>query len=318
MDPTLCYLTILTTQNEPAGTYEIPYSRGAQLSTQCGFFRTLFQQYAKGAMQSGPTPTIQTPIPSPQTFDILLHWFYHHSMTAVHKALGDPASPRSTSQETFFGLVRNAAHLGVDGQAGAAFWDVLAAWVAGVWNRGLRDSVKWTWTIVPVALAARAAIAVGGGGIGGDMMSKWASGDHQVAERGVKEVRDVLALYRTAPMPPASTSSGSPGRSGGPVAASTSSVYDGDYDDDEDDAQTQFDPEEEDLGGFVMYEPGGSTSTLSDPNMQERLRAVKKKRRGLLRKFKDLMVKEENNIVATVVVVRDADGRIIDERVLRH
>ncbi|KAI8594153.1 hypothetical protein BDZ88DRAFT_503245 [Geranomyces variabilis] len=298
MDPTLCYLTVLTSQNAAAGTYEIPKSRATQLANQCGMFRSLFSQYI--AQPGSAPPTLQIPLPSAQTFDILLHWFYHHDTGAVHAAIAHAARDANSPTDVLFGIVRNAAHVAVDGPWGDALWDVLAAWCAQNWVRGglLRECAKWTWTVVPVTLAARSAIAVGGGGVGGDMMAKWASGDAAVAEKAVMEVKRVLALYR-APAP----------------AAAAPPAQRDFYDDaDDDDARTEFDPEEEDLGGFAVYTPSESTSSLNTLNSV----TAKKKRKGLLAKFKNLLIEEENVLVATVVVVRDANGRIVDEQVMRH
>ncbi|KAJ3162362.1 hypothetical protein HDU86_004842 [Geranomyces michiganensis] len=298
MNHTLCYLTVLTSQNAAAGTYEIQKSNATQLANQCGLFRSLFTQYLgqPGGSSTAP-PTLQIPLPSTQTFDILLHWLYHHDMGAVHAAIAHAARDANSQADVFFGIVRNAAHVAVDGPWGDALWDVLAAWCAQNWIRGggLRECAKWTWTVVPVTLAARSAIAVGGGGVGGDMMAKWASGDAEVAEKAVMEVKRVLALYR-APAP---------------AAAAPPAQMDFYNDEDEDDAETVFEPEEEDLGGFAVYTPSESMATLNNVT-------AKKKRKGLLAKFKNLMIQEENVLVATVVVVRDANGRIVDEQVLRH
>ncbi|KAI8913106.1 hypothetical protein DFJ77DRAFT_466806 [Powellomyces hirtus] len=303
MDPLICYLTVLTTQNAPAGTYTIQRSQAHQLASQAGLFRALFAQYAHTAPPSSP-PVLQTALPSAQTFDILLHWFYHHDMGAVHKAIATGVTGANSSADVFFGIVRNAVHVGVEGKWADALWDVLAAWCAANWVSGaaLRDCVKWTWTVVPVALAARAAIAVGGGGVGGDMMSKWASGDASVAERAVQEVRNVLEMYRAPPPPLPRQSHSEP-----------AGVPHYDYYDNDDDAATAVGDDEggEDLGGFAVFTPSESMSTLN--NVEAR-----KKRKGLLSKFKNMMIKEENKLVATVVIVRDAQGNIVDERVMRH
>ncbi|KAI8818980.1 uncharacterized protein EV422DRAFT_507794 [Fimicolochytrium jonesii] len=321
MDPLFCYLTVTTTQNQAVSTYQIPLSRAKQLSTQCGFFKALYDQHRPnfnpGAGQ--PVPTMQTALPSPNTFDVLLHWLYHRDMVAVHKALAaglGQGQGGGAAFEAFFGVVRNAAHLGIYDSAEDIFWDVMAAWAADKWLKGLRDCPKWTWTIIPIVLAARAAIAVGGGGVGGDMMAKWASGDQKVADRGLEEVKKVLALYRSGGSGGAASGGGQtarpPAQNGGrpPQQQQQQQSYD------DDDDVTVFGDEDdgEDLGGFMVYEPAPE---LMGPLADDR-RKKRKKRRGLLTKFKDLMVKEEQVLLATVVVVRDSKGRVVDEKVIRH
>lgn len=245
-DPLLCYLVVTDSQNASVGTYQIPQSKGSTLAKQSNFFNHMIKQHGLlGSGKSSQIPTVQMPLPAPNHFDPLLHWLYHHDPYILTKSL------KADSPNAFFGIVRNASQLAVTTASG--LWDALAAYVAEEWITSISNHPKWTWTIIPVELAARSAIAIGGGGVGGDMMAKWASGDPKIAEKGVEEVRKVLELYRA---------------------------------------------QEDDDMLIEEY--------VNDYDVKAE---KKKKKKGLLRRFADLMVKDEKRLVATVVVVRDANGK---------
>ncbi|KND03962.1 uncharacterized protein SPPG_01413 [Spizellomyces punctatus DAOM BR117] len=206
-------------------------------------------------------PTIQVQLPVPEQFDTLLHWLYHHDATVLNKSLEED------SPNAFFGLVRNAVQLAILPAAG--LWDALASHVAQQWPRVYRNHPKWTFTIIPVSLVARAAIAIGGGAPGGDLVGLWANGNVDVAKRGVEEVRRLLHAYR----------------------------------------------EPTDTDATIVAEESASAHSEPLPQQQEK---IKKEKKSLLKKFTALLVKEEDVHIATVVVVRDKNGEVVDEKVIMH
>ncbi|KAJ3184387.1 hypothetical protein HDU85_001692 [Gaertneriomyces sp. JEL0708] len=180
-EPVICYITV-----ESGSIYSFTASQLNTLAPQSTYFSSLVQQYPFSTLHPSQAPKVRLTLPAPASFDPILHWFYCHDTATLTKAIGADSS-------VLFGISRNAVQIGATITSG--IWDVLAWFVAKEWENVFQSHPKWTFRLVPVQLAARAAIAAGGGSVGSQIMADWSSEELEAAKAGVDEIQKVISLY---------------------------------------------------------------------------------------------------------------------------